>query len=364
MTALAEKIAPYKSQLRHSARITASALAAFGVVHFLQMPQSYWVAFTAILVVQSNVGSSVKAAFERMLGNVTGGIYGALVSTIFTRLDHAFFPLEVIVGIAPVAFLAAVKPSFRTSSITVAIVLFGNAAQHTSAADYAEHRVLEIGIGCVIGLIVSLTVLPARAHHVLSVAAAKVLNTYADLLARLLDVAAGKLDYAAVEGEHAKIRAAITKLETVGDEAKRERFSRLTDEPDPDPLLRMVRRIRFDLVMIGRAVAQPFPKDVAQALSAPLAALSSVSVELLQAASAALTEEKPHKSSESFDPVYDAFAATLTALHKPRSLSDADTGRLYTLGFVLEQLRLNLHDLSSRANEFGVEDGAAAIKQD
>ena len=340
-------------------RVTASALAAFGVNSIVQLPQGYWIAFTAILVVQTSVGGSVKAVFERMLGTFAGAAWGAVVCTVASHFDHSYYWVAVIAGIAPASFLAALYPSFRIAPITVAIVLFSDTAHNMSPLVYAEHRVMEIGVGCLIGLVVSLTVLPSRAHRVLAVAASTVLVTYADLLGKLLDVAAGKLDYTEVEKQHADIRAAIGRMELVGEDATRERKSRLTDEPDPDPILRMIRRLRFDLVMIGRAVMHPMPPAVMQALTPPLSAVAAESSVLLRMAADTLSGKPEIKVPESLEIAYGAFGAAMAELHRTHALApltEGETGRVFTLSFSLEQLHQNLRDLVARANEFGGED--------
>ncbi len=251
-------------------------------------------AFSAMQVVQSSVGASVKAVLERTLGTFSGAAYGALVATFAAHM-HLPFPAVAVLGIAPAAFLAALYPSFRIAPITIAIVLFGENHLNLPPLEYAEHRVLEIGIGCVIGLAVALSVFPSRAHRAIAKSAAEVLENYAQLLLQLIEVASGKREYASAEIKHSELRAAITKMETQGEDAKRERLSRLTDEPDPDPLLRMIRRIRFDLVMIGRAVNQPLPAPVAVALLAPLNEVAQQSSSLLRAGAVALAAEKRRK---------------------------------------------------------------------
>ncbi len=359
MSSFRDAISKHKGKIRLSVRITVSALAAFAVNTWLQLPQGYWIAFTAILVVQASVGGSVKAVVERMMGTFAGAAYGAFIASVWGHLPHEYYFGAIIAGIAPISFIAALYPSFRIAPITVAIVLFSDTAHNMSPLVYAEHRVMEIGVGCLIGLVVSLTVLPSRAHRVLAVAASTVLGTYADLLTKLLDVAAGKLDYTEVEKQHADIRAAIGRMELVGEDATRERKSKLTDEPDPDPILRMIRRLRFDLVMIGRAVMHPMPPAVMQALTPPLSAVATESSTLLRMAAATLSGKPEIKVPESLEIAYGAFGAAMAELHRTHALAtltEGETGRVFTLSFSLEQLHQNLRDLVARANEFGGDD--------
>lgn len=352
----------YRPKLRHSLRVTISALLAFWAIHQFQV-QGVWLAFSAMQVVQASVGGSVKAVFERTLGTFAGAAYGALVSMLMPHDSPVAFTFTVLLGIGPAAFLAALYPSFRIAPTTVAIVLFGEKAASLGAVHYAEDRVIEIGIGCIIGLIVSLTILPSRAHKSLAKSAGEVLEGFAVLILQLAEIAAGKEEHGTTQGKHAELRATITKMETVGDDAKRERKSRLTDDPDPDPLLRMIRRIRFDLVMIGRAVQQPLPASVAASLMSPLRQVAEQSAELFRAVAAGLPAEKIVKPAPSLDAAFGAFAGALSELHRNHALatlSENETSRVFTLSFTLEQMKQNLHDLAARASEFAEEEAEAA----
>ena len=62
---------------------------------------------------------------------------------------------------------------------------------------------------------------------------------------------------------HRRMRAALAKLEVFADEARRERASLLSGEDDPEPVLRTIRRLRHDLVMVDRATRGALPDSVA-----------------------------------------------------------------------------------------------------
>ena len=54
-----------RAELRLGVRITAAGLFSFVLGEALTLPQSYWAVFTAVLVVQTSVGGSFKAALDR-----------------------------------------------------------------------------------------------------------------------------------------------------------------------------------------------------------------------------------------------------------------------------------------------------------
>jgi hypothetical protein len=336
-------------------------LAAFAVNLAFNFQQGIWIAFTAILVVQSSVGASVRAAFERMTGTLSGAAYGALIGTILPHDTTAGLALTVFAGLGPAAFAASLSPNFRIAPITVAILLFSNVGHSMTPVEFAEHRVAEIGLGCVIGLAASLIVFPSRAHALLAEAAGDVLRQYTELFDVLVGMAGEEKDWAPVDEHHTKLRKAIAKLDVVGDEARRERASYLTGEPDPEPLLRMVRRIRNDLVMVGRAVVQPLPGAARPALMGPLSGVASAAGVTLRSIADALPGNKAVTPPQSLEAAFEDFSLATSALHQKHSLdalAEGEVGRIFTLGFALEQLRQNLQDLTARANEF-IRDEAA-----
>src|ERR1700675_418799 len=60
------------SELRLAARTTIAALLAFGIADLLHMAQIYWAVLTAVIVMQANLGGSIKATFDRLAGTVGG----------------------------------------------------------------------------------------------------------------------------------------------------------------------------------------------------------------------------------------------------------------------------------------------------
>ena len=60
-------------------------------------------------------------------------------------------------------------------------------------------------------------------------------------------------------GLHDRIRGAIERCVAAAADAGRERNSYLTTALDPDPLVRSLRRISHDLIMLARDLPKPLP---------------------------------------------------------------------------------------------------------
>jgi hypothetical protein len=149
-----------------------------------------------------------------------------------------------------------------------------------------------------------------------------------------------------------QIRIALGKLEAAADEARRERASHLTEEPDPEPLVRTLRRLRYDLVMIDRATRDPLPTEVAALLSQPLAELSGALETFLKEGASALVAPPPP-----LDPFRQALAAYGAAMAEvrrqglTRDLPGEAVARIFGLAFAFEQIARELADLADRARE-------------
>lgn len=338
------RISANKPHFRHALRVVVAASLAYGLNLWLGFEQGYWMVFTAIIVMQGSVGGSVKAAMERMTGTLAGAFYGVLILAFVPHDTHGLFMLSIVLALGPMAVAASLWPAFRIAPITVAILMFGNGGQqYSSPLQYAEWRVFEICIGCVIGLVTALIVTPARAHNILANAAAEALDMIAIELSQLL---ASQPNSVAMIGSHKKLRQSLSKLEDIAGEARRETASYLSAEPDPEPLLRMVRRIRNDLIMISRAVDKPLPMD--EKLAHNLAIVSKGSAEILNAVSNALKNDKPMGAMPNMD---EAFAASSAAI-RTISRDEEELSHAFALAFALEQLKRNLKDLSARADDF------------
>jgi hypothetical protein len=96
------------------------------------------------------------------------------------------------------------------------------------------------------------------------------------------------LDAAAAQDPLGALRGGIAALEAAGGEARRERASRLTGDPDPEPLVRTLRRLRNDLATIARAAAEPLAPAVSAGFAPALARLAAALPPLLHALGEAL----------------------------------------------------------------------------
>jgi uncharacterized membrane protein YccC len=246
-----------------------------------------------------------------------------------------------------------VRPAFRLAPVTAAIVLLSDPG-HAHALQSALDRMLNIAVGCLVGLAVALVVLPARAHADLRQQTAKLLRLLAEALRIALSGLAGARDEAAYGGVNDRIRAALAAVETRAQEAKQERAAFLTDAVAPDALLRTLRRLRNDQIAIGRAAQKLWPAELQERLAEPLAALGqALETHLLHLADATAARQPPPERAT----VTQALAAFAAALQRCRSegllrsLPTEPVSSLFALGFGFEQVKGELDLLNARLRE-------------
>jgi uncharacterized membrane protein YccC len=347
-----------RTEFRLAARVTVAALLAFAIGRALGLQQGYWAVFTAIIVMQASLSGSFVAALDYFAGTLAGAVFGTAVALIVPTGNVWMLGVALAVSVAPLAFLAAVRRNFRVAPITAVIILIIPALQHANAFDSAIGRVIEIAIGSGTGIVVSRLVFPARAHTMVADTAADILRLSARLVAQLFAGFGEKRDLSTIVKLQDGYRRLLIKLDGVVSDAARERANYLSSDPDAEPILRTLRRLRFDYAIVGRAATAPLQGATRAHLLPPLERVSAALRDHLGGAAQALNARRPLPSLDAVTESFAAYAAAMSALRRAgltRDLSDQEAARIFTLGFALEQLRRNLGDLQSRVAELARE---------
>jgi uncharacterized membrane protein YccC len=351
----ADRITGRQAEMKLALRVTIAGALAFAITKAFSLPQGYWAAITAVVVMQTSVGGSLKAAIDRFSGTLAGAVYGGAIAALLPQTSPLSLGLAIVVALFPLALLAAVSPSFRVAPVTSLIMLLPPTGQALGPLASAFDRVAEITLGNVVGVVVAVFVLPARAHTLMSEAAARVISLNAELIAVFVNELTGLAqDRAPLQTLHPQIRAALKKAEAAADEAMRERKSHLTDEPNPEPLIRTLYRVRHDLVMIGRAAANPLPLPLRDRLAPLLNVLRDVTCRLLSDLADSFKNRKPPPSPEAFRVAVQALIGETEGLRSDAVLRDLPSdafGQVFALRFAVEQFRHDLEDLLARAGE-------------
>ena len=122
------------------------------------LQDGYWGSISAIIVLQSNVGSTVTASRDRLIGTLIGAGFGAGFSLLAEGL---WVYLLAVVAAMVTCSLLGLKNSSRLAAVTVTILML----VHRTGSNWTLplHRVIEVLLGIVVALAISTLVLPSRA---------------------------------------------------------------------------------------------------------------------------------------------------------------------------------------------------------
>lgn len=339
----------YRAQLRFCVRMTLAGLLTFALGQELALPlHGLWAVLTAIVVTQASAGGSMRATAEYVIGTLGGAVYAALIGAFIPHAAVVSQAGVLVLAVAPLAFVAALNPSFRVAPFSAVLVLLisGQLGEGPIASAYT--RFGEVALGGAVAVAVSLLVFPERAHRLGIKAAVRILQELARYVSELLAGFTRGLDPDENRRRQDDIGQSLTGFQAIVDEVKHEPFARFVAEPDPGPLSRTLLRLRHDLVIIGRAAGSPLPDNVAPRLAPLLDKLGAAASEYLRQCATALSLRRAPPPLEAMEAALLAYTAEVNALRSEgitRGLATDEAERLFALGFALEELHRNFCDL-------------------
>lgn len=339
----------------HAVRVSVGAICSLAVALYFRLPMPLWAVLTAIIVTQMNLGRSLKAAADYLVGTLGGAVFGALVATTLPHAHEASLLLVLAVAVAPLTLVASLKPSLAAAPITGALIILLPMITHVSPAVSAVDRVLEVLLGGVIGFLVSFAVLPSNALRLAVDAAAQALDRMAKAFGELMVGLDKGLDVAALHRIQDHIGQALVQLDAIGMEADRERRARLTEGPNTKPLLNTLLRLRHDLVMIGRVAIVPFGEPFRSRLQPALAQVTAAMIVYFHESAAALRGRHQPPSIEIVDEAMAAYSAEMMRLRGEglvHELPMERAERFFALAFALEQMHRNFVELEKQMKEW------------
>ncbi|MDR3750487.1 MAG: FUSC family protein [Terracidiphilus sp.] len=149
----------HRRLLIHAAKTALAAALCWWLALRFGLHDGYWGSISAIIVLQSNVGSTVNASRDRLLGTLIGALLGFSFS-MFGALPWNYI-LAVLAAVL-ICGLLGLRSSSRLAGVTITIVMLVQAtgSHWTIALD----RVVQVLLGIVVALAVTTLVLPDRAR--------------------------------------------------------------------------------------------------------------------------------------------------------------------------------------------------------
>ena len=350
------RVVRYRVQIALGLRVTIAAIVALVAAQLLDLPLPLWAVLTAVIVTQMSVGRSLKASSDYLMGTIGGALYGGAVGVLIPHTTELTLLMVLVIAVAPLAVFAAIRQNMNVIPITAIIVLLVPTFTQASPLMSAINRVLEVGLGAIVGLLVSFLVLPSSAHRQVRQVAARVLDRMARALVDLVVGLSRGLTNDDLHRLQDGIGQSLTEINTIGAEAERERAARLSSQPDTGPLRRTLQRLRHDLVIVGRVAGTRLPEPMQSRLTPRVSVVASSAAMFLQSCGSALLTTGGPPSLEPFETALKAYEAEVAAVRHEgltRVLPGEAAERFFAVGFALEQMHQNLVDLQRVVSEWG-----------
>ena len=139
-------------ELLHAVRTTLAAVFSLSIARLFKLPEAYWAAITAMIVMQSTLGAALNVSRQRLVGTALGAELAALSVTYAGRSVPIFGAVTLLCGVMCAVFRLE-RSAYRYAGITVAIVML--VARSEPVWRVATHRFLEISLGIFAGLLIT-----------------------------------------------------------------------------------------------------------------------------------------------------------------------------------------------------------------
>jgi len=145
-------------RLKLAVKAGLAAVLALYLARFLRLPESYWAAISAIIVMYSDISRTLKASGDRLIGTAIGAVIGGTFAALFGERLWAFGVAVTLTMLVCATFGFA--DAARLAGVAVAIVMLISHPGRPWTA--AFHRFLEVAFGIVVSVLISALIWPSR----------------------------------------------------------------------------------------------------------------------------------------------------------------------------------------------------------
>src|SRR6201996_2019927 len=112
-----------KVELGLGIRVTVAAMSALVIAIAFGLKLPLWAVLTSLIVTQMSVGRSLKATRDYLIGTLGGAIYGGAIAILVPHHGEGALLAVLVLAVAPLAFIAAIKPTLNVATVAAIIVL-------------------------------------------------------------------------------------------------------------------------------------------------------------------------------------------------------------------------------------------------
>ena len=331
-----------KKYFTYAIKTAVAGILSLGLSRIIHLAEGYWAAISAIIVMQSNVGAAVNAAWSRLAGTAIGAAIAAII-VLFWNSNVVSFGIAVTLTVLICVSLGLME-SYRLAAVTVAIVML--VANQGSPVVLALHRFLEVSLGIIVALLVSTFLWPSRARSHLRKGIADALLHLNSLFQAVIQRFLGETDMPVDE-----LRARVTKIIIRNNELLKQAMYEPSNGPvQIDMLITLVehtRQIRHAVESLVLSARENTEDTLYQRFQPEMS-------ELINALGSAMNLLAEGVTSWRFDFQMPDLSGAMSALEK-KAVTVRETGvvRAYDMNAVLHiySFMLGLRNLAMELNE-------------
>ncbi len=168
----------------YSLKVGLACILAYAFAELLGFQYSLWAPLATLMVMQVNMSTSLELTVLRLFGTVIGVILGLTLAIVMPpTLEGRLMALAVAVPIC--AFMELWDERFKTAGVTAVFVLLLGHNEERKVLFFGLQRVMELGIGFVTALLVSMLILPTSAASGVNKVTKKQFADVADIIKKL-----------------------------------------------------------------------------------------------------------------------------------------------------------------------------------
>jgi uncharacterized membrane protein YgaE (UPF0421/DUF939 family) len=265
---------------KQAVKTAIAGVASLGITNLFHLPEGYWAAISALIVMQSNLGATLNASRTRLAGTAVGATVGGVFVAL---LGNSITGFAIAVAIAfVVCDLLGLAESQRLATVTVAIIML---VSRTNAAwIIALHRFEEVALGILVALVVSLTLWPNHARRSIRQGLAGVLVKLAEMYSALMR-AYRRGEAGSLEPLKSGLSAALRKNNDLLQYALQESFGPMKERESLALLVNQVERIFATVETLEFAIPAGQPDAYSQNFEPGLEQLEAAVLRALDALS-------------------------------------------------------------------------------
>ncbi len=168
----------------YSIKVAIACVLSYAVAELLGLEYSLWAPLATLMVMQVHMSTSLELTLLRLFGTLVGVIFGlSLAAIVPPTLEGRLIALAIVVPIC--AFMELWEERFKTAGVTAVFVLLLGHNEEKNVVIFGLQRLLELGLGSVMALLVSMLLWPASAATEVQKIAKEQFMAVADMIEKM-----------------------------------------------------------------------------------------------------------------------------------------------------------------------------------